>query len=708
MNKPLRTIFAVFLLLSAFLPHAFADGCSIAIDEYRPDDSSGGAQQWQLLPEKRQDAFIAYHDGQEELILSIDTEKDAKQALWIFPVPAKPEAVQLDIIKNPPNFMGDDIFKQFISTIDKIRECLWFGIFEGVHWPSMYGAASSLGARVDVDGIAVHASIDKYGVASELISATNGIAIYEYLKAKGYEINKGALPVLDEYIGKDYSFVISGIGTPDMSTVDVSADMLRQYLREKESKGIAAYHNLLQEEQTRWNDLRHSGVWFNEYKTQEDTKLLSEAVLVPGLMDSARQYVYSKSSHMKSVFIKFPSKELSFPLRLTSVYEKTVVPAEVRVMGLVTPHIYDALRPYVHTEYFTNAHFDGFPEKFIYDRANSNYTLVTLSAPGTVLKDDLWFDSTVPRRIAFEVSVLNHAFIVQYVFFGFILFAAAFVALYFSGLSTGRVRLLHSFGITLASIFTVAGGIIYLILLCTKTEDTKIDDAEISTEGNNSYRQSLGFILAYCNPLIIMPWVIFSFVIKWFSVNMGVSAALVLTAVVAGTLLKGYLNKSRICILLCKQFLVVVFMFVCMLFFMPVFRGAGININIDTVFMFILIAVIALGHLIFRQSLFSNYTAHDFFVGTIKGICLLSSLVLAGVLLSLHSTNKYFPIVIIILLCSGILTILAPYRLLYKKGGDIKTQTSVKCMDILSPIEGIMIFVGIIVAASVILSCVGG
>jgi hypothetical protein len=60
-------------------------------------------------------------------------------------------------------------------------------------------------------GVEVYGHIEKEGIVTELVTADNADAIYNYLKRKGIEINEGSLPAIQDYMGKEYSFVISWI-----------------------------------------------------------------------------------------------------------------------------------------------------------------------------------------------------------------------------------------------------------------------------------------------------------------------------------------------------------------------------------------------------------------------------------------------------------------------------------------------------------------
>ena len=81
MKKLINSVCIIFILLSSL---ELADGGMFI---RRPDG-------WQLHPEERQLCAINYENGYQNMILSINFDSDTKgseKAVWIFPIPAKPE-----------------------------------------------------------------------------------------------------------------------------------------------------------------------------------------------------------------------------------------------------------------------------------------------------------------------------------------------------------------------------------------------------------------------------------------------------------------------------------------------------------------------------------------------------------------------------------------------------------------------------------------
>jgi hypothetical protein len=75
-----------------------------------------------------------------------------------------------------------------------------------------YGMApGSVGFMGAAGGIEVHERIEKLGLTTELITAQDRDAPYDYLKKKGLDLPDDARAILGDYVGADYSFVVSWI-----------------------------------------------------------------------------------------------------------------------------------------------------------------------------------------------------------------------------------------------------------------------------------------------------------------------------------------------------------------------------------------------------------------------------------------------------------------------------------------------------------------
>ncbi|MDY6966145.1 MAG: hypothetical protein SVM80_09305 [Halobacteriota archaeon] len=59
--------------------------------------------------------------------------------------------------------------------------------------------------------ITIHEHIEKMGLVTELVTAEDGRAFYDYLTDKGLDLPSDSRSVFDGYIGEEYTFVVSWI-----------------------------------------------------------------------------------------------------------------------------------------------------------------------------------------------------------------------------------------------------------------------------------------------------------------------------------------------------------------------------------------------------------------------------------------------------------------------------------------------------------------
>lgn len=176
----------------------------------------------QLLDENSQYAAINYQNGLEKMIISINIEDpEINDAVWIFPIPSDPEEAAIDIVGEFPALHGQDVMnnaeRELNDIFRTVRATQIYPLFFGAR--TVYYSAMSAGIgkqAMGLDeasnfGITVHEHIEKKGMAAELISASDGSQLYEYLSWKRFDIAEGSIPVLENYVGQDYCFVVAWI-----------------------------------------------------------------------------------------------------------------------------------------------------------------------------------------------------------------------------------------------------------------------------------------------------------------------------------------------------------------------------------------------------------------------------------------------------------------------------------------------------------------
>lgn len=367
--RHLRYVLGIFLLVSGVLSTPVrADGMVIRSHEDR----------WLPYKERSQDALILHRNGVQRMLLAIEVENpDAGNMVWILPVPASPAQVVLDVLSGFPRVHGTEVFggaKDHLQTMGyvAIGMQIWpvvggflFYAIDSLFAPE-YGPrgkapppAAKAEAAKGAPPLTVHQHVEKAGMVSEVITAREGGALYQYLGQKGLNIKPGALPVLDYYVGKDYTFIASWLGGAQTGSPSE---------REREQ------------------------------------------------------------GFTRGIEVRFPSREIFFPLRPTSVYGEAVVPATIRVAGYVTPKPFADIAPHVKTGYHVSDPLPPEPPAFwgAFDEVgDGRYTKIDINAPSTRFTDDLWIAPTSPAG----GGLLLASFVVRHPVVTFIVLVAAVSAL---------------------------------------------------------------------------------------------------------------------------------------------------------------------------------------------------------------------------------------------------------------------------------------
>ncbi len=324
---------------------------------------------WKIHDEKQQLCVINYENGYQKMILAVDfdnMDKDQK-GVWIFPVPASTDRTVIDVVKGFPRFWGYDVERKVDETINtmfsvmRLSQIYTFPFFTLRYLWMSGGNIESFGVKGlggTVDGVTIHERIVKYGVTTELVSTTNGEALYKHLtERKGLNLPDDSISVLDEYVGDDYSFVISWFSGSEKSDI---------------------YEN--------------------------------------------NHYYRDRFYDTISVSLTFPTEKIYYPLKPTSVYGSKRVPAVIYVMGHVTPDLYSGIEMdsevtyFIQNDYYPTeelkSFFDG--EQRIEDL---KYTKIKINPPSKYLTEDLWIENHSPSEILMKTLIIKYSKV-----FGLLLF----------------------------------------------------------------------------------------------------------------------------------------------------------------------------------------------------------------------------------------------------------------------------------------------
>ena len=431
-----QIVIGILLIPLLAIPNlAHADGMLIKPDPY--------SDRWDYSGQTNQQAFINYENKLEKMIISIGMEEASEEAVWIFPIPANPDKIAIDVVTKFPQLEGEEITKKAKSNLLDIKELLqatqiYPVIFKTVKNPMMYGGMLA-GIEEIETGVTVYEHLEKEGVTTEIITAKTSQALYKYLQSKNLKVEKGSIPVLDHYIGKEFTFVISWISEKE--------EKIKKKLREEIEKDP---RNYIDEISYALGDLYNEKILglvrkdipelekpLRDFRKRSEDKTLRQQqreflaknpmfkevlinFLVANFQDLPNVSPFTnikrqaKQLKQKGVFVTFPTKKIYYPLFPTSVYRSETIPVTIRVMGFVNPKVFKHIKSYTKVEHFIddNVRLDDELKNFYSGPAeNVKYTKIEINAPSKFLTDDLWISSRAPLKTYYSSFIAQHPLI---------------------------------------------------------------------------------------------------------------------------------------------------------------------------------------------------------------------------------------------------------------------------------------------------------
>jgi|Deesub1362B_J571_1020462.scaffolds.fasta_scaffold08645_1 hypothetical protein len=318
-------IFNLLILFFILLPQAKADG---GIVIYDPD-----IYEWKLQVMKEQFCAINYENGTQKMLLALNVNLRGEKAVWIFPVPAEPDEIMIDTVRGFPKLEGHDIkmrADERISDAFTLMRLSQVYTFPFIMFTQEFE---------EIKEVEVHEHIEEMGLTTELITAEDGSKFYSYLADKGLTLPANLESILDEYVGKEYSFVVS---------------------------------------------------WISDIKKFKQ--------------ESAGYELGYSTINTVCVAISFPTNEIYFPLKPTSVYGDQKIPIIIYVIGHATPELYPEIEN-SEVNYFVDSHYvvpeelsSFFNGKTIVE--GLKYTKIKINTSSKYLTEDLWIKDYTPQNLA--------------------------------------------------------------------------------------------------------------------------------------------------------------------------------------------------------------------------------------------------------------------------------------------------------------------
>jgi hypothetical protein len=327
-----------------------------------------------LMSENAQLGVISYKSGTEMLAISVSVSRSdllsGEMAAWMFPVPAAPEDVDIGLISSLKPFASYEMYELSRMAANDLSTGQMAVMMSQVYTiplslalltrdisPAALMLQDSRLAQ-DETGLLISETVESDGVVAELVSTEDMSSLSDYLDSKGVSLSSTEEALVDDYVGEDYSFVVSWI---DDTWSFVSS-----------ATGMAA------------ND--------------------------------------GETYYSLGISMEFPSERLYYPMKLTSAYGDLHVPMLVEVFGYYKPDDprgYDVEVDYMTHGSIT---LPPGMESFYYDQYKGDelpdyeYTRIWVDVESSSLQEDLWMDPETPVGASTLAYTLENTLLVTIVF----------------------------------------------------------------------------------------------------------------------------------------------------------------------------------------------------------------------------------------------------------------------------------------------------
>ncbi|MFA5995081.1 MAG: hypothetical protein WCW27_00885 [Patescibacteria group bacterium] len=514
-----------FLVLSVFIfipKQVLADGALIESKPY--------SDQWDYANESSQQAFINYENGLQKMIISIGYEESSNDMVWFFPVPADPNKVVIDVVKYLPELHGDDVSKTAQAKLSAGYNLLQTTQLYTIPF-YVNDNLLHFGGALDApkNDIKVYEHLEKEGVTTEIITAKTADGLYNYLKDKGLKIEDGAIPVLDNYIGQEYSFVVSWIKTSKkIISVEDFKNNLENYFH------YPNFYKVVLSMKKKYPGFNIAKNSIDYLKSSQGSTVLQELMLVvqnnPAIITATN--IKSNPINQKGVFVTFPTKELYFPLLPTSVYGSKTIPASIKVIGHVTPKIFQDIKYYTTTNYYINGNIDSAGDlKNFYNGVDINikYTKIDINAPAKFFTDDLWLRTRAPAKTYIATFFINNS--------GFVISVFLTLSSMLAGILAGLISFKYlrrqpiKLGlIGLANLLSLFGLLVTIIFVGTKNKNLNVEPIITTFKQQGYLKKKIAATILF---IIFIPYLLVNFFLFFIIFNKLINSPEVISALIS-------------------------------------------------------------------------------------------------------------------------------------------------------------------------------
>ena len=300
------------------------------------------------IKENTQYSVIHHFAGTQKMFISIDFDwKKSNATVWLLPVPSDPVNVSIDIPEGVPHFSGNELIETARGNLNEVLNTFLNSYYLSTILPiPMSFIINSLATGSMGDSVIVHKHIEEFGLTAEVISANEGMGIYNYLTSNGLELSEGIVPQLDKYVEMKYSFIVMWFSDSQL-TIRYPA-----ILMEFPTEDI--YYPLI------LTSIYGNGVI--------PIQIIVVGYVTPKLYNEIEKYTDVSYFYQSSLEPRDPESE----------YDHEIESGE---------------------------YFDFIRE--IYSLWDAKFTLIKLKTPANALKNDLWIEKKKPDKLDYAEGINN-------------------------------------------------------------------------------------------------------------------------------------------------------------------------------------------------------------------------------------------------------------------------------------------------------------
>jgi hypothetical protein len=348
-------------------------------------------------------------------------------------------------------------------------------------------------------GVTVHERVEKLGLTTELVSAEDGTSLRGYITQKGLTLPAASQHILEEYIGQEYSFVMSWISDPSQmesyekeQTIPYLIGLLDQGKLDEakafikasgeDEQDIDLILDILNDTADSIVDKKQSIKQFFPYQPREDKNKLG-------------------------IFLSFPTQKIFYPLKPTSVYGNNIVPAVIYILDYVKPEVYREIKSDTEVSYFYADQltlrgtmedlFTGFEKvsgMFNFGKETTagfqvrdmRYTKINIDTASKHFTQDLWMEVATPLRVRMAQAISKFQ-----VVYGPLLFAiSSCAASLLSGMLLFRDRTITKWKFAAFGLSNSLSIIGFTIAAYHLNVDTRFTDKQVVQQNEDSARNN--------------------------------------------------------------------------------------------------------------------------------------------------------------------------------------------------------------------------